>query len=90
MECITRSEVLKIMEEKEVGGKTQFFSIEFYTKNGEIRYIAKARSCGLKEWDTKNRMRNIKEVDERGNDSSHPIAISIDMIRKFNERRVRI
>lgn len=83
-----RNEALKQMEIKD--GKDQYFSIQFYTKSGEVKTLPRARACGLPFSMTENRMRGVQEVDALGNAVGHVIPISIDNIRMFNGERIRL
>lgn len=86
MEQIHRDEALAAMDNKE----KPFFSISFYLKNGEVRILPKARQCGLKYSMKDNRMRGVREVDANGNDTGHTIPVSIDNIRTFNGKKVKL
>lgn len=79
---------LKEMEIKEADGHPVFFSISFYTKKGEVKFIQRAQTCGLKMDMTENRMRGIQEYDIHGMPVGHPVPVRIDFIRTFNEQRV--
>ena len=84
MEQIHRDEALAAMDNKE----KPFFSISFYLKNGEVRILPKARQCGLKYSMKDNRMRGVR--DANGNDTGHTIPVSIDNIRTFNGKKVKL
>jgi hypothetical protein len=63
MKKIKRAMALKEMEIKDAGGKPVYFSISFYTRNGEVRFVQRAQTCGLKMDMKANRMRGIQEHD---------------------------
>ena len=90
MKKIKRAMALKEMEIKEAGGKPVYFSISFYTRNGEVRFVQRAQTCGLKMDMKANRMRGIQEHDIHGLPIGHPIPVRIDFIRTFNEQRVTL
>lgn len=89
METIHRDEVLEDMERTD-GNAKPYFSIEFYLRNGEVRILPKARTCGLKASMRENRMRGIKEADPSGRDTGHVYPVSIDNIRKYNGKKVTL
>lgn len=78
------------MEVKEAGGKPVFFSISFYTKSGEVKFIQRAQLCGWKNDMGANRVRNIQEFNIHGLPVGHAVAVNIDLIRTFNEQRVTL
>jgi len=78
------------MEVKEAGGKPVYFSISFYTKSGEVKFIQRAQLCGWINDMGENRVRNLQEYDIHGLPKGHPVAVSIDLIRTFNEQKVLI
>lgn len=88
MQKIKRAMALKEMETKEAAGRPVYFSISFYTKSGEVRYIQRAQACGLKMDMAANRMRGVQEYDIHGMPKGHPVPVRIDFIRTFNEQRV--
>ena len=90
MKKIKRAMALKEMETKDAGGKPVYFSISFYTRGGEVRFVQRAQTCGLKMDMTENRMRGIQEYDIHGLPVGHPIPVRIDFIRTFNEQRVKL
>ena len=63
MKKIKRAMALKEMEIKDADGKPVYFSISFYTRNGEVRFVQRAQTCGLKMDMKANRMRGIQEHD---------------------------
>jgi len=86
---IKRREVLIEMENKETRGmKPNTFSIQFYQSNGEVVYLLRARSVGLRANMTTNRLRGVQPVDGNGNAIGHVYSMSIDNIRVFNGQRV--
>jgi len=88
---IKRSEVLKQMETREkVNGKPNYFSIQFYKKNGELVILHRAKITGLRANMSTNRLRGIQAIDNMDNPIGHIYAVSIDNIRMFNEMQVAI
>lgn len=88
---IKRRDALRIMELTENGkGKAFGFSIEWYMKNGEVRYLSRARCCGTKQdINQKNaRVRNIVEIDKEGFQIGRPTLVSIDRLRRLNGSRI--
>ena len=86
---IKRVDVLREMEIREDQyGKPVLFSIEFYTKEGEMVYFSHARSCGLRQNMKKNRLRGVQQCDSAGNKIGNAVAVSIDNIRSFNKVKV--
>lgn len=71
-------------------GEPVFFSISFYTRNGEVKFVQRAQTCGLKMDMKANRMRGIQEHGIHGLPVGHPIPVRIDFIRTFNEQRVTL
>ena len=89
MANIRRFEALKEMDVHETsshGAKT--FSLQFYKKNGELVYVNRAVSCGLKMDMKSNRMRGVQPVNENNKPVGHPYPVCIDNIREFNGQRV--
>ena len=88
---IIRTDVLAQMEIHETAsGRSKYFSIQFYKKNGELVTLTRARSCGLRMNMTDNRTRGVQQVDEFGNTVGHIYPVCIDNIRTFNGQRVKI
>lgn len=86
---IKRTDVLNEMEIREDQyGKRVLFSLEFYTKDGEVVYLSHAYSCGLKAEMKKNRIRGVQQCDSAGNKIGHVYVVSIDNIRMFNGQKV--
>lgn len=86
---IRRYQVLREMEVHETASKeARIFSIQFYKKNGELVYINRGVSCGLRMNMKQNRMRGVQPVDKNANAIGHPYPVCIDNIRKFNDKRV--
>ena len=91
LKSIRRADALREMETREgADGKRVYFSIQFYKKNGELVYFSRACTCGLRIDMKRNRMRGIKQCDQRGNVIGTPVAVSIDNIREFNHMRVKL
>lgn len=88
---IKRNLVLKELELKETPeGKPVCFSIKFIKTNGEIVYLPKAVSCGLRMNLKENRMRGVLPVDEHFNKAGHIYPVHIDSIIEFNNWRVSV
>ncbi len=89
IKTIRRADALREMEIREDQyGKRVLFSIEFYTKDGEVVYFSHAHSCGLRQNMKKNRLRGVQLCDSAGNKIGNPVAVSIDNIRMFNNMKV--
>ena len=77
------------MEVKDDGyGKKVLFSLEFYTKKGEVVYFSHACLRGHHGNMKKNRMRNVQQCDSAGNNIGSPVAVSIDNLRMLNGKKV--
>ena len=86
-----RADVLAEMETRETAdGRSRYYSIQFYKKNGELVTLTRARSCGLRMNMTDNRTRGVQQVDDHGNAVGHIYPVCIDNIRMFNNMRVKI
>jgi hypothetical protein len=86
-----RADVLVEMETRETAdGRSRYYSIQFYKKNGELVTLTRARSCGLRMNMTDNRTRGVQQVDDHGNAVGHIYPVCIDNIRMFNNMRVKI
>lgn len=86
-----RADVLVEMETRETAdGRSRYYSIQFYKKNGELVSLTRARSCGLRMNMTDNRTRGVQQVDDQGNAVGHIYPVCIDNIRMFNNMRVKI
>ncbi len=86
-----RADVLVEMETHETAdGRSRYYSIQFYKKNGELVSLTRARSCGLRMNMTDNRTRGVQQVDDHGNAVGHIYPVCIDNIRMFNNMRVKI
>lgn len=89
IETIRRADTLREMEIREDQyGKRVLFSIEFYTKSGEVVYFSHAFTCGLRQDMKKNRLRGVQQCDSAGNKIGSPTAVSIDNLRMFNGKKV--
>ena len=89
IEEIRRADALREMEIREDQyGKRVLFSIEFYTKSGEVVYFSHAFTCGLRQDMKKNRLRGVQQCDSAGNKIGSPTAVSIDNLRMFNGKKV--
>ena len=85
--AIYRRDVLREMEVKEdSAGRAVTFSLEFWTKEGEVRYYPRCRMVGVKQGvnQTRARVRNIQELNAFGVAVGRPTMISIDLLRSFN------
>jgi hypothetical protein len=71
-------------------GKSNYFSIQFYKKDGELVTIPRAQVTGLRVNMTANRMRGIRAFDADGKAIGHIYPVSIDNIRTFNGQQVVI
>lgn len=88
---IKRADALREMEIRETEkGKPNYFSIQFYKKDGEMVTVPHAQVTGLRANMTANRMRGIRPFDADGNPTGHIYPVSIDNIRTFNEQQVVI
>jgi len=88
---IKRADALKEMETRENSqGKPNYFSIQFYKKDGELVSITRAKVTGLRANMTANRLRGIQAVDADGNPIGHIYPVSIDNIRTVNSQQVVI
>lgn len=88
---IKRVDALSEMEIREDQyGKRVLFSLEFYTKDGELVYFSHAHTCGLKQNMKETRLRGIQQTDAVGNAIGHPVAVSIDNLRVFNGKKVTL
>lgn len=89
IETIRRVDALREMEIREDQyGKRVLFSVEFYTKEGELVYFSHAFSCGLRQNMKINRLRGVQQCDSAGNKIGSPTAVSIDNLRMFNNKKV--
>lgn len=89
IKTIRRVDALRQMEVREDAYcKRVLFSIQFYTKAGEVQSMSHAYTCGLKVSLKNNRLRGIQQCDQMGNKIGHPVAVSIDNIRMFNNMKV--
>ena len=89
IKTIKRADVLREMEVREDQyGKRVLFSLEFYTKEGELVYLSHAYSCGLNADMKKNRIRGVQQCDSAGNKIGHVYVVRIDNLRMFNGQKV--
>ena len=89
IKTIRRVDALRQMEVREDQyGRRVLFSIQFYTKEGEVVSMSHAYSCGLRSDMKSNRLRGIQQCDAAGNAIGHVVAMSIDNIRMFNNQKV--
>lgn len=88
---IKRADALRQMEIRETTkGKSNYFSIQFYKKDGELVTVPRAQVTGLRVNMTANRLRGIRPFDAHGNPIGHVYPVSIDNIRAFNGLQVVI
>ena len=88
---IRRNMVLKQIDAAEDPlGRKITFSLKFTKKDGELVYMPKAQSCGLKFNQKDNRMRGIIPVDANGNLAGHPTPVHIDALIEFNGLKIRM
>lgn len=86
---IRRADCLREMETREDAyGHRVLYSIQFYSKKGEVVYFVHAFTCGLRVNMKQNRLRGVQPCDSAGNKVGHVVAVSIDNIRMFNGKRV--
>jgi hypothetical protein len=91
IQTIRRNLALKEYEIRETpSGKTIFFSIKFVKKNGELVFIPRAVSTGLRFTMKEHRMRGVLPVDEKGNAAGHVTPFHIDGMVEWNGKRVKI
>jgi hypothetical protein len=89
MNTIKNISVLKEFDNKESSkGRRNVFSIKFSKKNGEIVFLPRAITCGLKANLKRNRLRAVMPVDEKIEKIGHVYPVSIDSIIEFNGMRV--
>ncbi len=88
-DTIRRNLALREYDIKETpSGQPNAFSIRFIKKNGEMVFVPRALACGLPFHAAENRMRGIKPVDHKNNQSGHIQAVDIDAISEWNGKRV--
>jgi len=88
---IKRADALRQMETRETTkGKPNYFSIQFYKKDGELVSLIRAQVTGLRVNMTTNRMRGIRAFDADSKPIGHIYPVSIDNIRTFNDQQVVI
>lgn len=88
---IKRADALREMETRETTqGQPNYFSIQFYKKDGELVTLLRAKVTGLRADMTANRLRGVQAVDADGNPTGHIYPVSIDNIRMLNDLQVVI
>ena len=86
---IRRVDALRQMELREDSyGRRVLFSIQFYASDGEVVSMSHAFTCGLRVSLKNNRLRGVQQCDHLGNKIGHPVPVSIDNIRMFNNQIV--
>lgn len=89
MANIRRYEVLREMDVHETSSHAaKSFSMQFYKKDGELVYVNRGVSKGLRMNMKTNRMRGVQPVNEKGEPVGHVYPVCIDNIREFNGKRV--
>jgi len=88
---IPRNLALKEFELKETpDGKQVTFSIKFVKKNGELVFIPRAVSAGLRFNMSDSCMRGILPIDTDNNASGHVTPVHIDGIVEWNGKKVKL
>lgn len=67
-----------------------YFSISFYKANGELVFIPRAQTVGLKFSMKTHRARGVQAYDAQGFPYGHVTPVCIDNIREFNGEKVTI
>lgn len=89
LKTIRRVDALREMEVREDQyGKRVLYSIQFYTKEGEVVYYSHAYTTGLWANMKVNRLRGVQQCDSAGNKIGHVVPVSIDNLRMFNGKKV--
>ena len=89
IKTIRRVDALRQMDVREDQyGHRVLYSIQFYTRQGEVVSMSHAYTCGLRADMKSNRLRGIQQCDAAGNPIGHVVAVSIDNIRMFNGNKV--
>jgi len=71
-------------------GNPVIYSIKFIKANGEIVYLPKAISCGLRANMKANRLRGVMPVNKKAEQTEHIYPVNIDSIIEFNGLKVAI
>lgn len=88
---IRRNLALKEMDIKESpDGRPVFFSVKFVKKNGELVFVPKATSAGLRFDMKTNMMRGILPVDSNGHPAGHVTPVHIDGFIEYNGKKIRL
>ena len=91
MEIIKRVQALREMEIKETpDGKQITFSILFEKKDGQLVFLPRAVTTGLKMNMKSNSMRGVVPVDEKMERTGHIYPVHIDNIYQFNGKAVTL
>ena len=91
IETIRRNLAIKELDSRETpDGKPICFSIKFVKKNGELVFIPRAISSGLKMNMTENRMRGVMPVDAQGRSIGHVTPVHIDSLIEWNGKLVKM
>ena len=67
-------------ENKLPNGSDKYFSVAFITKNGEYRYVRRAKKAGLRFNMKENDMKALIPVDDEGNEFGHVYPVWIHAI----------
>jgi len=88
---ILRNQALREMDIRETAdGKPVYFSMKFVKRSGELVYVHRGVSTGLRINLKENRMRGVLAVDANGDGIGHPTPVRIDLIVEFNGVRVKL
>jgi hypothetical protein len=86
---IARNIVLKELDIKWLpNGNRHTFSIKFVDKQGKLRFIPKAYSCGLRMNMKQHRVRGIQPCCQTERPEGHIIPVGIDRIVMYNQMEV--
>jgi hypothetical protein len=89
MKTIKRAQALREYDIKDTPeGKQVSFSIRFCLKSGEMVFLPRAVATGLKANMSKNRLRGVIAIDERGDPIGHVYPVGIDNFIEWNDKRV--
>jgi len=88
---IRRADALRDMEMREDKyGRRVLYSIEFYKKDGELVYFSHAYTAGLRVNMKTARVRGVQQCDAAGNKVGHIYTVSIDNLRRYNGKIVKL
>jgi len=90
-QTIRRNLALKELEAKDTpDGKQVAFSIKFVTKNGELVFVPRAVTAGLRFDMKSNRMRGVVPVDAQNKATCHVTPFHIDGLIEFNGMKIKL